>query len=103
MGRVLGHPPIIRASLFALLVTLTSLAQQPKVLAPHRPIDPRVEKRSKWMMPQTPRSMIGGLWMTDANLKSSIYIRNVVERPRHGDADSVAQQRQAIHAPGRDH
>lgn len=79
MGRVLGHPPIIRASLFALLVTLTSLAQQPKVLAPHRPIDPRVEKRSKWMMPQTPRSMIGGLWMTDANLKSSIYIRNVVE------------------------
>ena len=79
MGRVSGHTPILRASLFALLVTLASFAQQPKVLAPHKPIAPKVEKPIKWLTPAMPRTMVGGLWMIDANFKSSIYLRNVVE------------------------
>jgi hypothetical protein len=79
MGRVSGHTPILRASLFTLLVTLASFAQQPKVLAPHKPIAPKVEKPIKWLTPAMPRTMVGGLWMIDANFKSSIYLRNVVE------------------------
>jgi hypothetical protein len=56
-----------------------SFAQQPKVLAPHRPIAPKVEKPVKWLTPATLRTMVGGPWMIDANFKSSIYLRNVVE------------------------
>jgi hypothetical protein len=79
MGRVQDRFSLIGAVLFALLITSTSFGQRVRVPAPHKPIDPPAQKRSKWMMPQSPRSMVGGLWMTDANFKSSIYIRNVVE------------------------
>ena len=51
----------------------------PKVMAPHRAIPPRVDKPVKWLTPTMRRSMIGGLWMTDANWKSAIYLRNGVE------------------------
>src|SRR6267143_5688638 len=40
---------------------------------------PKVEKPIKWLTPAMPRTMVGGLWMIDANFKSSIYLRNVVE------------------------
>ena len=49
------------------------------MLAPHRPIAPKVEKPVKWLTPATLRTMVGGPWMIDANFKSSIYLRNVVE------------------------
>src|SRR5882724_10831655 len=64
---------------FVFLSFLAALAQQPKVLAPHKPIVPRFDKQIKWLTPPTQRTTVGGLWMTDANYKSSIYIRNVVE------------------------
>ena len=55
-------------------------AQQPKVLAPHRPVDPTITPRPNWPAPvKTPRSMVGGLWMIDANFKSTIYIKNGVK------------------------
>jgi hypothetical protein len=54
-------------------------AQQTKVLAPHRPIPPRINKKIDWSKTATLRSMIGGLWITDANFKASIYLRSVVE------------------------
>jgi hypothetical protein len=54
-------------------------AQQTKVLAPHMPIAPKVATTVKWLTPATARSMIGGFWRTDANFKSSIYLRNIVE------------------------
>lgn len=54
-------------------------AQQTKVLAPHRNIPQRIDKKIDWSKKATMRSMIGGLWMTDANFKSSIYLRSVVE------------------------
>jgi len=50
-----------------------------KVMAPHQPIPPRVNTPTKWLTPAMKRSMIGGLWMTDANWKSAIYLRNGVE------------------------
>ncbi|MGH9511694.1 MAG: Ig-like domain-containing protein [Terriglobales bacterium] len=53
--------------------------QRPKVMAPHRAIPPRADKQVKWLTPMMQRSMIGGLWMTDANWKSAIYLRNGVE------------------------
>jgi hypothetical protein len=54
-------------------------SQPVKVLAPHKPVMPVVEKPVKWAPPATTRSMVGGFWMTDANFKSSIQIKNVVE------------------------
>jgi hypothetical protein len=79
MGRVSSHTPILRAILFALLVTFAAFGQQPKVLAPHKPIAPKVAKTIKWLTPLTRRTMVGGLWKIDANFKSSIYLRNIVE------------------------
>jgi len=61
------------------LLASTSFAQQAKVLAPHEPIAPRAAKQIKGLTPATQRSMAGGLWMTDPNIKSSIYLRNSVE------------------------
>jgi hypothetical protein len=74
-------PARIRLHHVAVITLLTAnlWAQQPKVLAPHRPVAPRVNKKIDWSKKATLRSMIGGLWMTDANFKSSIYLRNVVE------------------------
>jgi len=62
---------------FATLIPAALPAQQAKVLAPHRPIPPKVVTRK--MYPATPHSMVGGFWMMDANFKSSIYLRNNVE------------------------
>lgn len=63
----------------AILLSSTLVAQQGKVLAPHRLIAPQVEKRIPWPTPATQRSMVGGLWMTDPTIKSAIYLKNVVE------------------------
>ena len=65
----------------ALLVLLAStpllVGQQTKVLAPHRPIAPRLPDNPPKTGPL--RSMVGGLWMIDPNFKSTIYIKNSVE------------------------
>jgi len=66
-------------ALMALLASVSSLFAQNKVPAPHRAIPARVNKKIDWSKRATPRSMVGGLWMTDANFKSSIYLRSVVE------------------------
>jgi hypothetical protein len=70
-----------RCAVFALtlatLLTASLFAQQPKVLAPHRPIAPRLPDNPPKSGPL--RSMVGGLWMIDANFKSTIYIKNSVE------------------------
>jgi len=55
-------------------------AQQPEVLAPHKPVDPTITPRPNWPVPtKTPRSMIGGLWMINANFRSTIYLKNDVK------------------------
>lgn len=76
-GRALALSTI--STLLAISLALTCVAQQAKVLAPHKPIPPRVAKPIKGLTPPMKRSMVGGLWMTDANWKSSIYLRNGVE------------------------
>src|SRR5438270_9819279 len=67
-----------RLSILVVLLSLTSLAQVPRVLLPHKPVLPRLSQSSKYDTPAVMRSMVGGLWMIDANFKSAIYIRNNV-------------------------
>jgi hypothetical protein len=65
-------------ALIALLFCMSPVfSQQAKVLAPHRPIAPRLPDDPPKTGPL--RSMVGGLWMIDANFKSTIYIKNDVE------------------------
>ena len=69
----------LRTSVLALtfaLLALPCLAQQPKVLAPHKPVAPRLPQPKTWHKPAVPQSLIGGLWMIDPNLKSSVYLKN---------------------------
>jgi hypothetical protein len=67
------------ACTFPILLITGVAAQQPKVLAPHKPVPPALHYTGKWHSPAVPRSMVGGLWMVDANFKSSIYIKNGVK------------------------
>jgi len=65
---------------FAALLTANLFAQQPKVLAPHKPIAPTVTPLPNWHFREpTQRSMVGGFWMIDANFKSTLYIKNGVK------------------------
>lgn len=78
-----GHPSVART--FTVLITicflsLPSLSQQAKVLAPHRRIPQRVPKSQEQPLPAAKQgSLVGGLWITDANFKSTMYLKNVVE------------------------
>ena len=77
------------ASVFVLLIcvshrasgqaTSATSAAPTKVMAPHLPIAPTITK-PKNLAAGTPalRSLVGGPWMTDANFKSSIYLKNAV-------------------------
>lgn len=58
------------------LCCLPSLAQQSKVLAPHKPVPPIGSPAKLHYKPPVPRSLIGGLWMTDGNMKSYLHITN---------------------------
>ena len=83
MGLGFGRTLLINSGSVAFTISLllvTSSAQRPKVLAPHQPIAPRVPKDKELPLPPAkPGSVVGGPWMVDANFKSAIYIRNVVE------------------------
>ncbi len=48
------------------------------MLAPHKPIAPKVEQAFP-LPPSVPGSIVGGPWMVDGNFKSAIYLRNGVE------------------------
>ena len=63
----------------AVLLSLTAFSQQPKVLAPHKPIAAQVPRALEPHDAATLRSLTGGLWMIDANMRSSLYLRNNVE------------------------
>jgi hypothetical protein len=65
---------------FAGLLTANLFAQQPKVLAPHKPVAPTVTPLSNWHFREpTQRSMVGGFWMMNANFRSTLYIKNGVK------------------------
>lgn len=61
----------------SLLAVLAAAQQQPRVPAPHDPIAPKVNKPT----PQrpVPGSIAGGPWIIDANFRSIMYLKNVVE------------------------
>jgi len=58
------------------LLSAICSAQQPKVLAPHRPLAPHLEKRLPVSKPAMRQSATGGLWMTDARWKAALYLKN---------------------------
>ena len=62
--------------LLAALLASSISAQQPKVLAPHKPVPPLITPPQPLHDPPVPRSLVGGLWMTDANMKSYLHITN---------------------------
>lgn len=64
--------------LLFLLFSFSVVAQQTKVLAPHDPVPPRATK-SIPLPAAKPASLVGGPWMVDANFKSTIQMKNVVE------------------------
>src|SRR5882762_182229 len=69
---------VLTFSLFVAASGASLSAQQPRIFAPHRPIAPKVEKPMA-LPPAVSGSMVGGPWIIDANFKSSIYLKNVVE------------------------
>jgi hypothetical protein len=74
-----GHFSFLRFPFLSLILALyggLSFAQQPKVLAPHRPVGTRLEKRLPWGKPMARQSATGGLWMTDGKWKASLYLKN---------------------------
>ena len=79
MSRFITCAILAPMALIVSLLTSPSVAQQRKVFAPHRPIPPKVGRPINGGTPPMLRSMVGGLWMTDANWNSSIYLRNIVE------------------------
>ena len=50
--------------------------QQPKVMAPHKPIAPRIEKRYPINGTDTNQSAVGGFWMTGPKMKATLTMRN---------------------------
>jgi hypothetical protein len=69
----------VLSQLFCLAVILlssTCFGQQPKVMAPHKPVAPRLEKQRPWASPMVRQSALGGLWLTSPSMKSSLYLRN---------------------------
>jgi hypothetical protein len=77
MSPVQRNSKVLPASLvLSFLCGASAAAQQPKVLAPHVPVAPKLEKRFKWNKPSVRQSAVGGLWMTSANMKSSLYLKN---------------------------
>jgi hypothetical protein len=74
-------PARIHLYIVAVFSCLTALlsgslrGQQSKVLAPHKPVAPRVAKPLP-LPPAVLGSMVGGPWIVDANFKSAIYLKN---------------------------
>lgn len=58
------------------LCALASHAQQPKLLAPHKPVAPRL--LTPVGPPPIPKlqTSVGGFWMTNAYFKSALYLKN---------------------------
>lgn len=53
--------------------------QHPEVLAPHRPMPPQVPESKRHRLPAGKAgSVIGGIWMTDANFKSTLTLRSII-------------------------
>ncbi|MGB8472554.1 MAG: hypothetical protein WCE61_00560, partial [Candidatus Acidiferrum sp.] len=67
---------LVLLSAAILLFAVDCSAQQPKVLAPHRSLAPRLEKQLPVGKPMARQSATGGLWMTDADWKAALYLKS---------------------------
>src|SRR6267142_5766360 len=77
-----GHPSVFRAAAIAFaigLFSLASFAQQPRILAPHKPVAPRLPRHREWDKPAAQQSLAGGFWMTDGSFKATLYLNNTVK------------------------
>jgi hypothetical protein len=75
----LGPIERILASAFtSALFVLACCAQQPKVLAPHAPLDRKLVPARPFGK-TLPQSATGGLWMTGPNMKASLYLKNTMK------------------------
>ena len=79
MFSALCHGHRLRFTAFLLLLPTLALAQQAKVLAPHDSVAPRMKKPTPLPVANAMSSMVGGPWIVDANFKSTVYLKNVVE------------------------
>src|SRR5882757_9003459 len=73
------HLSLIRVICMVWLAALcggASFSQQPKVLAPHQPVAPRLPRNRSWDKPAVLQTLAGGFWMTDANFKARLYLGN---------------------------
>jgi len=61
-----------------LLLSYPLPAQQRFVPAPHVPVAPAIPNAKPLLANSVPRSLVGGLWMIDPDLQSSIMISNKV-------------------------
>lgn len=78
MLSVLGRPSAALCVISVLLLPSLAIAQQSKVMAPHESVAPKMKKPVP--LPAAAQgSMVGGPWMVDANFKSTVYLKNVVE------------------------
>ena len=72
-------PPASRLvviSLVALVCCFASFAQQPKILAPHKHVAPKVDHRKEWSPSMKSQSAVGGTWTTEPNWKSQLFLKN---------------------------
>ena len=69
--------------LLSLMLSSISRAQDALVMAPHKPIAPRVKTTMFDNEEATSRSIVGGPWMLDPNMKSTLYVRNNIETKRY--------------------
>jgi hypothetical protein len=69
-------PRPLAAVLVLTLLASPGLAQQSKVLAPHKPVPPVISTPQPLHKPSAQRYLAGGLWITDAGMKSNLHITN---------------------------
>jgi hypothetical protein len=74
--RVSALPGSVFCVVAAVLSAPACFGQQPKVMAPHKPIAPRIEKRYPIKGTDTNQSAVGGFWMTGPNMKATLTMRN---------------------------
>ena len=69
---------------FVLIAVVLSLfnvnlcAQQARVLAPHKPVTPKIDKPSPSPRALMLRSLVGGFWKVGPDLKATIHLSNDV-------------------------
>ncbi len=78
----------VQAALFSANVLLASLlltrtivraqSDEPSTPALQKPVAPKLLQAKPWHSSASQRSMIGGLWMTDPNYRSVLYVKNDV-------------------------